>query len=115
MMLRRISAVFVATVLGSTAWAELDVLPVTFNCDNAVPLEVVFFNASDGSSAAAMLVDNQLIALEQSISGSGIQYRSEGNGGTYILRSKGWDATVSFLATGDAASEQVILENCSSR
>ncbi|WP_170769655.1 MliC family protein [Ruegeria lacuscaerulensis] len=100
---------------GSVASAQIDVLPVTFTCENGTPLEVIFFNATDGASAAAMLVDNRLIALEQTISGSGIQYRSSGPGGSYVLRSKGWDATVSYLAAGDAASEQVVLSDCSSR
>ncbi|WP_170375170.1 MliC family protein [Ruegeria atlantica] len=101
---------------GGLAWAEIDILPVTFTCQNGVPLEVAYFNAPDGSSAAAMMVDNQLVTLRQVQSGSGIRYESSGGTGTYILRSKGWDATVSFLATGsDAASEQVILDNCVSR
>ena len=100
---------------GGFAWADMDILPVTFTCENGVPLEVAYFNAPDGSGAAAMLVDNQLVALQQVPSGSGIRYESQGSNGSYILRSKGWDATVSFLATGGAASEQVVLENCSSR
>ncbi|WP_170329984.1 MliC family protein [Ruegeria arenilitoris] len=98
------------------AWAEIDILPVTFTCDNGVPLEVAYFNAPDGSSAAAMVVDNQLVTLQQAESGSGIRYESSGGAGTYILRSKGWDATVGYLAAGsDAASEQIVLQNCSSR
>ncbi|WP_420584060.1 MliC family protein [Ruegeria sp.] len=101
---------------GSIALAEIDILPVTFTCENGVPLQVAYFNAPDGSSAAAMMVDNQLVTMRQAESGSGIRYESEGGAGTYILRSKGWDATVSYLAVGaDAASEQVVLENCSSR
>lgn len=100
----------------TVALAQIDILPVTFTCDNDVPLEIAYFNAQDGSSAAAMIVDNQLVTLRQAQSGSGIRYESEGGVGTYVLRSKGWDATVSFLATdADAASEQVILENCVSR
>ncbi len=98
------------------AWAEIDILPVTFTCENGVPLQVAYFNAPDGSSAAAMMVDNQLVTLRQTQSGSGIRYESEGGVGTYILRSKGWDASVGYLATGeDAASEQVVLQNCVSR
>ncbi|WP_170557487.1 MliC family protein [Ruegeria atlantica] len=97
------------------AWANMDILPVTFTCENGVELQVAYFNAADGSGAAAMMVDNQLVALKQVPSGSGIRYESDGETGSYILRSKGWDATVSFLATGGAASEQVVLENCSSR
>lgn len=100
---------------GSLAWAEMDILPVTFTCENGIPLQVAYFNAPDGSGAAAMMVDNQLVALQQVPSGSGIRYESQGTAGSYILRSKGWDATVSFLATGGATSEQVVLENCTSR
>jgi membrane-bound inhibitor of C-type lysozyme len=104
------------TLPAGLAWAEIDILPVTFTCDNGVPLEIAYFNAPDGSSAAAMVVDNQLVTLRQAESGSGIRYESEGNAGTYVLRSKGWDATVSYLAAGSgAASEQVVLQNCSSR
>ncbi|MFY2826445.1 MliC family protein [Ruegeria sp. MALMAid1280] len=101
---------------GGLAWAEIDILPVTFTCEGGVPLQVAYFNAPDGSSAAAMMVDDQLVTLRQVVSGSGIRYESEGGAGTYVLRSKGWDANVGFLAAGsDAASEQVILQNCSSR
>jgi len=101
---------------GSFAWAEIDILPVTFTCENGVPLQVAYFNAPDGSSAAAMMVDNQLVTMRQAQSGSGIRYESDAGPGTYILRSKGWDASVSYLAAGaDAASEQIILGNCVSR
>ncbi|WP_282151126.1 MliC family protein [Ruegeria atlantica] len=100
---------------GGLAWADMDILPVTFTCQNGVELQVAYFNASDGSGAAAMMVDNQLVALQQVPSGSGIRYESKGETGSYILRSKGWDATVSFLAASGATSEQVVLENCSSR
>ncbi|WP_037307031.1 MliC family protein [Ruegeria halocynthiae] len=114
--LKRIAYAAVLAMPGSLAWAEIDILPVTFTCQNGVPLQVAYFNAPDGSSAAAMMVDSQLVTLRQVQSGSGIRYESDGGAGTYILRSKGWDATVSFLATSaDAASEQVILENCVSR
>ncbi|MCA0926904.1 MliC family protein [Ruegeria profundi] len=100
----------------TVASADIDILPVTFTCQNGVELKVAYFNTTDGSSAAAMVVDNQLVTLRQVPSGSGIRYESDGSVGTYILRSKGWDATVSFLATGsDAASEQVVLEGCKSR
>ncbi|WP_171121341.1 MULTISPECIES: MliC family protein [unclassified Ruegeria] len=109
--------IFAAAMLasGGSAQAEIDILPVTFTCENNVSLQVTYFNATDGSSAAAMLVDDTLISLKQAPSASGIRYESTGEDGTYILRSKGWDAMVSFLATGDAASEQDILKDCSSR
>ncbi|MDX1742252.1 MAG: MliC family protein [Ruegeria sp.] len=99
-----------------SASADIDILPVTFTCQDGVELKVAYFNATDGSSAAAMVLDNQLVTLRQVPSGSGIRYESEGSAGTYILRSKGWSAYVSFLATNsDAASEQVVLEGCESR
>ncbi|MBO9436622.1 MliC family protein [Ruegeria sp. R13_0] len=104
----------VALVCASKAMAEIDILTVTFNCENGIPLPVTYFNASDGSGAAATMVDNSLVAMRQVESGSGIRYESVDTNGTYILRSKGWNATVSFLAT-NAASEQVIFQDCSSR
>ncbi|SMO43815.1 Membrane-bound lysozyme-inhibitor of c-type lysozyme [Ruegeria faecimaris] len=114
--MRTIAIATFMSVSAQVSWAGIDILPVTFTCDNGVPLEVAYFNAEDGSSAAAMMVDNKLVTLRQAQSGSGIRYESDGTTGTYILRSKGWDATVSFLATGaDAASEQVLLGNCVSR
>ncbi len=102
-------------VPASAAMAEIDILSVTFTCENNIPLPVTYFNASDGPGAAAMLVDNSLVPMRQEASGSGIRYESVGSSGKYILRSKGWNATVSYLATGDAASEQVILKDCVSR
>ena len=113
---RTLAAIGLVFGMGMAAQAELDILPVTFTCNNGIPLEVAYFNATDGSGAAAMLVDNQLVTLRQVESGSGIQYESQGPAGSYILRSKGWDAYVTYLAAGaNAASEQVVLENCSSR
>ncbi|WP_170381246.1 MliC family protein [Ruegeria atlantica] len=106
----------VLALVGGAALAEIDILPVTFICQNDAPLQIAYFNGSDGSSAAAMMVDNQLVTLRQVESGSGIRYESSGGEGTYFLRSKGWDATVSYLAAGeDAASEQIILDSCVSR
>lgn len=114
-LLRGMTCGVLAMVSASAAMAEIDILSVTFTCENGVPLPVTYFNAPDGSGAAAMLVDNSLVALQQVQSGSGIRYESVGGEGTYILRSKGWDATISYLAAGSAASEQVIYQDCSSR
>ncbi|MCX8952232.1 MliC family protein [Ruegeria sp. NA] len=98
----------------TTALAEIDILSVTFTCENGIPLPVTYFNAPDSTGAAATLVDNSLVVMRQVQSGSGIRYESIGDGGTYILRSKGWDASVSYLAAG-AAVEQEIYRGCSSR
>ncbi len=114
-MFRTLFLAAATTVSGSVAWAEINILPVTFTCENGVPLQVAYFNAPDGSSAAAMMLDGRLIAMNQTPSGSGIRYQSIDETGTYILRSKGWDATVRFLATDDATSEQVVLKDCVSR
>jgi len=102
-------------VSAPAAWAEIDILSVTFTCENGVPLPVTYFNAADGSGAAATVVDNILVAMRQVESGSGIRYESIGTDGTYILRSKGWNASISYLAAGSAASEQVIFQDCSSQ
>ncbi|WP_170344447.1 MliC family protein [Ruegeria atlantica] len=98
----------------TAALAEIDILSVTFTCENGVPLPVTYFNAPDGSGAAATMVDNTLVAMRQVESGSGIRYESLGAEGTYILRSKGWNASISYLAAG-TANEQVIYQDCSSR
>ena len=98
----------------TAALAEIDILSVTFTCENGVPLPVTYFNAPDGSGAAATMVDNTLVAMRQVESGSGIRYESLGAEGTYILRSKGWNASISYWAAG-AANEQVIYQDCSSR
>ncbi len=105
----------VALMSASAVLAEIDILSVTFTCENGVPLPVTYFNASDGTGAAATMVDNTLVAMRQVQSGSGIRYESVDTTGTYILRSKGWDASVSYLAADGAASEQVIFQSCSSR
>ena len=54
----------------SAALAEIDVLSVTLTYENATEIPVPYFNASDGSGAAAMLIDGQLIAMRQAESGS---------------------------------------------
>ncbi|MEM6658666.1 MAG: MliC family protein [Pseudomonadota bacterium] len=97
------------------AQAEIDILSVTFTCENGIPLPVTYFNAADGSGAAATMVDGTLVPMRQVQSGSGIRYESVDTTGTYILRSKGWDASISFRAAGDTTAEQVIFQNCSSR
>ncbi|NOD33575.1 MULTISPECIES: MliC family protein [unclassified Ruegeria] len=110
------NALFAAAlaVPATSALAEIDILSVTFTCENGIPLPVTYFNASDGSGAAATIVDNTLVAMRQVESGSGIRYESSGDQGTYILRSKGWNASISYLAAG-AANEQAIFQDCSSR
>lgn len=97
------------------AEAQIDILSVTFNCENATQIPVSYFNATDGTGAAAMLVDGQLIAMQQVQSGSGIRYESVGTTGTYTLRSKGWEATISHQANGDTAPERVLFRDCVSR
>ena len=103
-----------ATLCASMAQAQIDILPVTFTCEGGVELAVTYFNPPEGDGAAAMVVDGQLIALRQVPSGSGIRYESVGGQGTYVLRSKGWDAVVSFAAAG-AGSETDVLKGCTSR
>ncbi len=102
------------TLAASAAVAEIDILSVTFTCETGASVPVTYFNASDGSGAAAMMVDRRLVPMRQTESGSGIRYESVGTGGTYILRSKGWDATISYLPSG-SADEQVIYQECTSR
>ena len=106
-------AALVGAVSGP-ALAQIDILSVTFTCENGVELPVTYFNPSDGEGAAAMIVDGQLIALRQVQSGSGIRYESVNGQGTYTLRSKGWNAMVSLAATG-ATAETDILKDCVSR
>ncbi|WP_170363539.1 MliC family protein [Ruegeria arenilitoris] len=106
-------AALVGAVSGP-AFAQIDILSVTFTCENGVELPVTYFNPSDGEGAAAMIVDGQLIALRQVQSGSGIRYESVNGQGTYTLRSKGWNAMVSFAAAG-ATDETDILKDCVSR
>ncbi|WP_120635349.1 MliC family protein [Ruegeria sp. EL01] len=113
--LRNIAGGAVMAMSASAAVAEIDILSVTFTCENGVPLPVTYFNASDGPGAAATLVDNKLVPMRQVASGSGIRYESTDGEGIYILRSKGWNASISYQAAGDAASEQVIYQDCSSR
>lgn len=114
-LLRTLACGSMMAVVASAAQAEIDILSVTFTCENGVPVPVGYFNASDGSAAAAVMIDNSLIAMRQVESGSGIRYESVGTEGTYILSSKGWNATISYLAEGGSASEQVIFGDCTSR
>lgn len=113
--LRSIAGGALMAIPASVALAEIDILSVTFTCENGVPLPVTYFNVSDGPGAAATLVDNKLVPMRQVASGSGIRYESTEGEGTYILRSKGWNASISYQAAGNATSEQVIYQDCSSR
>jgi len=103
-----------AALSGGAAVAQIDILSVAFVCENGAELPVTYFNPTKGDGAAAMIVDGKLIALRQVPSGSGIRYESVGGQGTYVLRSKGWNATVSFAADG-AADETDVLTGCVSR
>lgn len=97
------------------ALAEIDVLSVTFTCENATRIPISYFNAADGTGAAAMVVDGQLVAMKQVASGSGIRYESVDADGIYTLRSKGWDAIISYQAAGSTAPELVLYRDCVSR
>ncbi|MEO1106733.1 MAG: MliC family protein [Pseudomonadota bacterium] len=114
-MMRSLTCSAVLALSASVASADIDILTVSFTCENGVPLPVTYFNAADGSGAAATILDNTLVSMRQVESGSGIRYESVDTNGTYILRSKGWDASVSYAAASGAADEQVIYQNCSSR
>ncbi len=103
------------SLCGTAALADIDILSVTFRCENNTQVPVSYFNPADGPGAAAMLVDGQLIAMQQVQSGSGIRYESVGSVGTYTLRSKGWEATISHQAAGDTAPERVLFKDCVSR
>ncbi|UWR04582.1 MliC family protein [Ruegeria conchae] len=105
----------VLSLYATAGLAEIDILSVTFNCENNTQVPVSYFNAVDGSGAAAMLIEDQLIALKQVQSGSGIRYESVDGAGTYTLRSKGWEATISHQAQGSTAPERVLFKDCSSR
>ncbi|MGV6805766.1 MAG: MliC family protein [Ruegeria sp.] len=106
----------VAFLLSATASvAQIDILSVTFTCENNTELPVIYFNPAQGEGAAAMVVDGNLVALRQVQSGSGIRYESVDGQGTYYLRSKGWNASVSYLAAETAASETTVLKNCVSK
>ncbi len=105
----------IVSLTGAAAQAEIDILSVTFNCENNTQVPVSYFNASNGEGAAAMVIDDRLIPLKQVQSGSGIRYQSVGEAGTYTLRSKGWEATISHQAEGDTAPELVLFKDCSSR
>ncbi len=104
-----------ASLVGGVALADIDILPVTFSCENDTQLPVFYFNSSEGAGAAAMLIDGELIALKQAPSGSGIRYESVDSDGTYILRSKGWDATITHQANSDTAPERVLFKDCTSK
>lgn len=117
-MIQRKSIAICASALAlwaPAAMAEIDILSVTFTCENATEIPVSYFNASDGTGAAAMVIDGQLIAMRQAESGSGIRYLSVGAAGTYTLRSKGWDATISYQAAGETAPELVLFRDCVSQ
>ncbi len=105
----------VVSLTGTMVKADIDILSVTFTCENNTQVPVSYFNASNGDGAAAMMIDDQLIPMKQVPSGSGIRYESVGGAGTYTLRSKGWDATISHQAEGDTAPELVLFKDCSSR
>ena len=77
------NALFAAALAlpATSAMAEIDILSVTFTCENGIPLPVTYFNAPDGSGAAATMVDNTLVAMRQVESGSGIRYESTGDRG----------------------------------
>ncbi len=101
--------------VGGPALAEIDVLSVTFTCENNATVPVAYFNPTEGPGAAAMLIDGRLIALRQVQSGSGIRYESESGAGTYTLRSKGWEATITYQPAGDTSPERLLYRDCVSR
>ena len=105
----------VLSIFSTAALAEIDILSVTFTCENDTPIPVSYFNAPDGSGAAAMVIDGTLVALRQTPSGSGIRYESVAADGYYTLRSKGWEATITYQPVGDTAPERVLFKDCSSR
>ncbi|EEE38987.1 hypothetical protein RKLH11_2833 [Rhodobacteraceae bacterium KLH11] len=114
-MSRTVCLMAAMSLYGTAALAEIDILSVSFDCENNTQVPISYFNAADGTGAAAMVLEDQLIAMKQVESGSGVRYESVGAAGTYTLRSKGWEATITHQADGSTAPERVLFKDCTSR
>lgn len=93
-----------ATVAAPALASAAEVQHIKYACDGNKILDVVYV---DG--VAVMLQEDELVALKQDVSGSGVRYVPISEDYTYELWGKGNDMT---LSTHDGGKEQVVLSNC---
>lgn len=85
------------------------VISMSYRCERAVEVPVVYVNSSEGASYAIALIDDRLVAMRRVVSASGARYRSGAGIDDYELWGKGDSALISF---GPEDDSQVLLAEC---
>lgn len=74
---------------------------VAYACDNDEQLQVVYVNDAKGDSFAIISQMDELIPMKQQVSGSGASYKAISPDYSYVLDTKGAEATL-YEKNGDA-------------
>ena len=99
-----------AGLAATTAAAQGDdLISVTYVCEGAVEIPVIFVNPADGPGYAVARIGDNLVGLRSVIAGSGARYRSGDGLEAYQLWSKGDTATISV---GPERQDKVLFRDC---
>lgn len=82
---------------------------VVFTCERGVRVPVAYVNTPEGDSFAVIQIDGRQVPMIQTVSGSGIRYRSVQEDQPYVLHAKGEEAIFLYGAGDDPAD---LLMDC---
>ncbi|MFN3933229.1 MAG: MliC family protein [Parvibaculum sp.] len=92
--------------------SRYDALSITYLCEGGVRVQAIYFNFEDGNALAALSYDGTLAPMRIMPSGSGAKYTSLNEELGWRWHTKGDEASLSYMAPDDTATEQPVLQSC---
>jgi membrane-bound inhibitor of C-type lysozyme len=112
-------------VFAATAFGLVQVSPVlaqqasedrieqsTYLCERGVIVDATYINTKDGSAFAVINVENKLVPMRISQSGSGALYIAIDQQDSYRWHTQGDGAILSYLDATPGAQEKTLLSEC---
>lgn len=84
----------------------------TYQCERGVIVDATYINTKGGSSFAVINVENKLVPMRTSQSGSGALYIAIDPADSYRWHTKGDGAVLSYLDATPGAQEKTLLSDC---
>ncbi|MBA8878222.1 MliC family protein [Phyllobacterium myrsinacearum] len=84
----------------------------TYQCERGVIVDATYINTKGGSSFAVINVENKLVPMRASQSGSGALYIAIDQADSYRWHTKGDAAVLSYLDATPGAQEKTLLSEC---
>ncbi|QND50889.1 lysozyme inhibitor [Phyllobacterium sp. 628] len=107
-----LSAVHPWPVMAAEQAAEDRIEQSTYQCERGVIVDATYINTKDGSSFAVINVENKLVPMRTSQSGSGALYIAIDKADSYRWHTKGDAAILSYLDAAPGSAEKTLLSDC---